>query len=79
MARISGLEKKQAPWHLRWLYGVMRKTFGKDLTPVKLQMRVSGIVWGGIAMEAGLRKRRVSLRYIQLAKVRTAARVGCPF
>jgi len=79
MARISGLEKKQARWHLRWLYGVMRKTFGKDLTPVKLQMRVPGIVWGGIAMEAGLRKRRVSLRYIQLAKVRTAARVGCPF
>ena len=79
MARITGLEKKQAPWHLRWFYGVIRKMFGKDLTPVKLQMRVPGIVWGGIAMEAGLRKRRVSLRYIQLAKVRTAARVGCPF
>jgi hypothetical protein len=25
------------------------------------------------------RKRRVSLRYSQLAVVRTAARVGCPF
>ncbi len=80
MARISGLEKNQAPWHLRWFYGVMRKMFGKDLTPAKLHMRVPGIVWGGIAMEAALgRKRRVSLRYIQLAKVRTAARVGCPF
>jgi hypothetical protein len=32
MARIAGLEKKQAPWHLRWFYGVMRKMFGKDLT-----------------------------------------------
>jgi hypothetical protein len=43
-------------------------------------MRVPGIVWGGIAMEAALgRKRRVSLRYIQLAKVRTAVQVGCPF
>lgn len=79
MARITGLERRQAPWHLRWVYRTMRKMFGKDLTPVKLQMRVPGIVWGGIAMEAGLRKRRVSLRYIQLAKVRTAARVGCPF
>jgi hypothetical protein len=58
----------------------MRKMFGKELTPVKQQMRVPGIVWGSIAMEAGLgRKRRVSLRLIQLAKVRTAARVGCPF
>jgi hypothetical protein len=54
--------------------------FGKDLTPVKVQMRVSGIVWGGLAMEAALgRKRLFSLRYIQLGKVRTAARVGCPF
>ena len=80
MARISGLERREAPWHLRWLYGVLRKMFGKDLTPVKLQMRLPGLVWGGIAMEAGLgRRRRVSLRYLQLAKVRTAVRVGCPF
>ena len=80
MARIAGLEKKQAPWHLRWFYTAMRKMFGKDLTPVKLQMRLPGLVWGSIGMEAGLsRKRRVSLRFIQLAKVRTANRVGCPF
>jgi hypothetical protein len=58
----------------------MRKMFGKDLTPVKLQMRLPGIVWGSIAMEAGLgRKRRTSLRYIQLARIRTAALIGCPF
>ena len=80
MARITGLERNQAPWHLRWFYGAMRKMFGKDLTPVKLQMRFPGMVWASIAMEAGLgRKRLVSLRYIQLAKVRTAARIGCPF
>ena len=80
MARISGLEKNQAPWHLRWFYAAMRKMFNKDLTPVKMQMRVPGIVWGGIVMEAGMSKtRRVSLRYTQLAKVRTASRIGCPF
>ena len=80
MARIPGLEKNQAPWHLRWFYRVMRKMFGKDLTPVKVQMRLPGMVWGSVAMTAGLgKKRRVSLRYLQLANVRTAARVGCPF
>lgn len=80
MTRIAGIERSDAPWHLRWFYGVLRRMFGKDLSPVKMQMRVPGIVWGSIAMEAGLgRKRRVSLRHIQLAKVRTAARVGCPF
>ncbi len=80
MPRIQGLEKNQAPWHLRWFYSVMRKMFGKDLTPAKIQMRLPGLVWGGIAMEAALgRKRRVSLRHSQLARVRTAARIGCPF
>ena len=80
MPRVSGLERRQAPWHLRWFYGVMRRMFGKDLTPAKIQMRVPGLVWGSVAVEAALgRKRRVSLRHIQIAKVRTAARVGCPF
>ena len=78
--RIRGLEKHQAPWHLRWFYTLMRKQFGKDLTPAKAHMRLPGLAWGTIAMEIGLsRKRRVSLRYTQLAKVRTAARIGCPF
>jgi len=80
MARVSGLEKNQAPWHLRWFYGMTRKMFGKEFTPVKIQARVPGIVWGGILMEMALgRKRLVSLRYIQLGKVRTASRIGCPF
>ncbi len=80
MNRIVGLEKRQAPWHLRWYYGMMRRMFGKDLTPAKMQMRRPGIVWGTIAMEAGMAKKRsVSLRYIQLGKVRAASRVGCPF
>jgi hypothetical protein len=79
-ARVAGLERNQAPWHLRWFYTTMRKMFGKDLTPVKIQMRLPGLVWGGIAMEAGLgKRRRVSLRHIQLAKVRAASRIGCPF
>jgi hypothetical protein len=80
MARISGLQKKQAPWHLRWFYGVMRRMFGKDLTPAKIYMRAPALTWATIAMETALgRKRRVSLRYLELGKLRAAARVGCPF
>ena len=80
MPRMEGLAKNHAPWHLRWFYGVMRKMFGRDLTPATIQMRVPGLIWGSVGMEAGLgRKRRVSLRYTQLAKVRAASRIGCPF
>jgi len=80
MARISGLERNQAPWHLRWFYGAMRKMFGKELTPAKIQMRLPGLIWGGIAMQKGLDKsRRVSLRYTLLGTLRAASRIGCPF
>lgn len=80
VARLTPIEQRHAPWHLRWFYRVMRKMFGKVLTPAKMQMRLPGMMWGSIAMEVGLsRKRRVSLRLSQLAKVRTASRVGCPF
>jgi hypothetical protein len=80
MARLQPIERKEAPWHLRWFYAAMRKALGKELTPAKMQMRKPGLVWGAIAMETGLaHKRKVSLRHIQLAKVRAAARVGCPF
>jgi hypothetical protein len=80
MARIAGLEKSEAARHLRWFYSTMRKMFGKDFTPAKIQMRLPPLVWGGIVMEAALsRKRLISLRYIQLGRIRAAARVGCPF
>jgi hypothetical protein len=58
MARIAGLEKEQAPWHLRWFYGVMRKMFGKDLTPAKVQMRLPGLVWGDGARRLPILNRR---------------------
>jgi hypothetical protein len=80
MARISGIERKDAPWHLRWFYTTMRKMFGKDLTPVKIHARVPRVLWASILVEVCFsRKRRVSLRHSQLGKIRVAARVGCPF
>jgi hypothetical protein len=72
MPRVSGLEKEDAPWHLRWFYGVMRKMFGKDFTPAKIQMRLPGLVWGGIAMETAL-GRRLS-RYVTFNWEKSAPR-----
>lgn len=79
-ARIAGLKRSAAPWHLRWFYDAARKMFGKELTATKVQMHAPKVVWAGILMEGALgRRRTVSLRLIQLAKVRAAARIGCPF
>ena len=53
MARISGLDRNRAPWHLRWFYGVMRKMFGKDFTLTKIQMRLPALVWDGLSTRDG--------------------------
>jgi hypothetical protein len=81
MARISGLEKNQAPWHLRWFYSMMRKIFGKVFTPVKIQMRLPALAWGGIAMEAGLGPQTACLVALHSTwkDPRAAARIDCPF
>ena len=80
MTRFAPIERQNAPWHLRWFYRLMRKMFGKELTPVKLQARVPRVVWASILFEGVLSARRgISLRYTQLAKIRVASRVGCPF
>jgi hypothetical protein len=80
MARMSPIERRQVPWHLRWFFRATRKMFGKELTPARIQARVPRVVWAGILADGALSgRRKISLRYIQLAKVRTAGRVGCPF
>ena len=74
MTRLSGLEQKQAPWHLRWFYGVMRKMFGKELTPSKDTDATS---WAGLGQHwhgsrPGPQAARLAALH-QLAKVRTAS------
>ena len=80
MTRFAPIERENAPWHLRWFYRVLRRMFGKELTPVKLQARVPRVLWASILFEGVLSGRRgISLRYTQLAKIRVTSRVGCPF
>ena len=75
MARVSGLEKNDAPWHLRWFYGVMRKMFGKDFTPAKIQMRLPGLVWGGMPWKQGSAANDLS-RCVTFNLEKSAPRLG---
>lgn len=80
MARIAGIEEKQAPWLIRMVMGKVRKMMGKDLTPMKIQARVPRVFWVNFLTELLLGQRaRVPLRLRTLIQIRTAARVGCPF
>jgi hypothetical protein len=80
MARIQGLDPKQAPFFVRMVMKKMRKMLGKDLTPTKIKARVPRVFWIDTLMEWLLgMKHGVPLRWRYIAHIRTAARVGCPF
>lgn len=80
MPRIQPLERQEARWSVRWMYGAVKRRFGKELTSLKVQARVPGILWASSLMSRFLdRKRHVRHRLKSLVGIRTAARVGCPF
>ena len=80
MARIEGIERKQAPFFIRMVMGKVRKMVGKDLGPLKILARVPRVFWVNILTEWLLgEKSKVPKRWRAIVQIRTAARVGCPF
>ena len=80
MARIAGIDPKKAPFLIRRALAFVRKMFGKDLTPAKIQARVPRVFWGSVLLEMSIGKTRgISERQRSLVGLRTAALVGCPF
>lgn len=80
MARLQGIERKQAPFFIRMVMGKVRKMLGKDLGPMKIQARVPRVFWVNFLTELLLGQRaKVPRRWRAIVQIRTAARVGCPF
>jgi len=80
MARVEGLDPKKTSFLMRQIFGRVRKAFGKDLTPQKIQARVPRVFWVNTLTEILLgMKARVPRRQRSIVQLRTAARVGCPF
>ena len=80
MARIEGIDPRQAPFLMRWVFKKVRKTLGRDLTPQKIAARVPRVFWMNVLAEWLLgQKATVPQRLRALITLRTAVRVGCPF
>ena len=80
MARIEGVDPKQTSFLMRQVFKRVRKTLGRDLTPQRIQARVSRVFWVNVLAEWLLgRKAKVPGRLRSLVTLRTAVRVGCPF
>jgi len=80
MARVEGIDPRKTSWLMRQVFKQVRKIFGKDLTPQKIQARVPRVFWVSVIGEVLLGQRaKVPLRQRSIVQLRTAARVGCPF
>ena len=78
--RVQALEERDAPLAARPLYRIVRRMFGKDLTPVKVQARRPGILWLGSLLGAAIeRSGKVEKRLHTLVQLRAAQVVECPF
>ncbi len=80
MARVEGIDPKQAPFAIRQVFKQVRKILGRDLTPQKIVARVPRVFWLNVLSEWLLGERaKVPQRQRMLLTLRTAVRVGCPF
>lgn len=80
MARIRGLEQREAPWLAKPFYSILRRMFHKDLTPYKIQARRPGLLWLGSLLGLAIEKSgKVEPRVHLLVQHRAAEMVGCPF
>jgi hypothetical protein len=80
MARIKGLSRSEAPWHLKWLFAVGKKFFGKELTPVGVKSKVPPVQWADTLTDRLLaRVKLVEPRIVYMVNIRTASLIGCPF
>jgi len=78
--RIQGLENNQISWMLRPLFGMMRRRFGKVLTPFKVWGYRPGITLGLAGLvQAVEHSKAVAPRTKNLASVRAAQLIGCSF
>ena len=64
MARIEGVDPKKTSFLMRLVFGRVRKILGEDLTPQRIQARVSRVFWANILLEILLgQKANVSRRW----------------
>jgi len=79
MARIEGTDRGGSPL-ARLAFWVSRRRYGKVLGPLKLYARHSAVLYGTGQMDIALRRaRRVPVNLRELAVLRVATRIGCPF
>lgn len=80
MARLSGVEAKQAPWNVRLIYWFAARSLGSVPAGMKILAYYPQLLRQFIRMSMFQHKRgALSPKLKRLAMLKTAMLVGCPF
>ncbi len=80
MARIEGVPQRKAGWLQRFASWMSRRRLGKVAEPIGIMAHHRWVFGGYGAFEMALeRSRRVDARLKELAAIKAATLVGCPF
>lgn len=78
--RIAGLEINEAPVLAKPLYWLVKKVYGKVITPVKVRSRRPKILIAEGMLDKAIHKSTsIGHRILTLAEFRVAQIVECPF
>lgn len=78
--RIRPLETNEVGLSVKLLFALMKHQIGKVITPVRVQARRPGILWGFVAAMMAVEFSKAADKTVKrLVTIRTAQIVGCPF
>ncbi len=80
MPRMSGVEPKQAPWHVRLIYWAVKRRLGQVSESMKILAHDPRLLrqWTRMTRYSEA-KGELLPRLRRLAMLKTAMMVGCPF
>jgi len=80
MARIQGLEARQAGWFARLAYAFTRRKLGRVVRPIKIMAHHPRLLWALAEMEQGQQAAKsLDAALKSLAEVKVPTLIGCPF
>jgi len=80
MARIPGIEPQQASLFTRFVYWMTKRKIGRVIVPVKITAHQPRLLRGSGEMEmAQMKMQSVPGTLKELASIKTAMLIGCPF
>ena len=80
MARIREIEANEAGLYTRFVYWMTRRKLGRVVVPLKVTAHQPRLVRAMVQMEMGTAAvRSVDLKIKELAAIKAATLIGCPF